>query len=123
MSNVWSQIEAILSTKADVFDDEYHPWVVNVALSHHPDTVLAANVMNQYYGLPKRSQYDFLMGAVRKAKRPRTQWHKGKKDEDVELVSQAYNINKTRAQEYLRLLTEDQVQAIRDSLSEGGKTR
>ena len=121
MSSVWTQIESILSTKTENYDDEYHPWVVNTALSQHPDTVLAANEMNTHYHLPKRSQYDFYMGVVRKSKRSRQTWYKSKKNEDVELVCEVYDVNKSKALEYLRLLSDDQLAAVRESVAQGGK--
>ena len=79
----------------------YKPWITNVALSNHADTVLFANEMNRYSFLPNRAQYEYLFNAIRKRKR--FGYPKSKIGSDIELVARAYNINYTRAKEYLKL--------------------
>ena len=121
-TTIWDQIDSILTTKSDVFDSEtYNPWIVNVALSHHLDTVLIANEMNRCSHLPTRAQYDFYRGAARKARRPRQKWLKAEKSERLDLISRAYECNNNRAREYSKIISDEQLEMIRLSLSEGGK--
>ena len=65
MANLFKEVlPSILQTKEEVMltdhdEKEYSPFMVNRALSYYRDTVLFANVMNQYPNLDKRLQYNF----------------------------------------------------------------
>lgn len=107
-------------TENDVLaEKEYNPWIVNKALSYFPDTVLMANDMNMYHGLDKRPQYEYLLNMIRRNKRW-AKWVKDEGSEDLDLVIKAYNCNPTVAREYLKLLTKEQLDAIRASMAIGG---
>lgn len=107
-------------TENDVLaEKEYNPWIVNKALSYFPDTVLMANDMNMYHGLDKRPQYEYLLNMIRRNKRW-AKWVKDEGSEDLDLVIKAYNCNPTVAREYLKLLTKEQLDAIRASMAVGG---
>lgn len=107
-------------TENDVLaEKEYNPWIVNKALSYFPDTVLMANDMNMYHGLDKRPQYEYLLNMIRRNKRW-AKWVKDEGSEDLDLVIKAYNCNPTVAREYLKLLTREQLDAIRASMAIGG---
>lgn len=107
-------------TENDVLaEKEYNPWIVNKALSYFPDTVLMANDMNMYHDLDKRPQYEYLLNMIRRNKRW-AKWVKDEGSEDLDLVIKAYNCNPTVAREYLKLLTREQLDAIRASMAIGG---
>jgi hypothetical protein len=107
-------------TENDVLaEKEYNPWIVNKALSYFPDTVLMANDMNMYHDLDKRPQYEYLLNMIRRNKRW-AKWVKDEGSEDLDLVIKAYNCNPTVAREYLKLLTKEQLDAIRASMAVGG---
>ena len=70
--NIFDYVTSINSSKKNLIVDDqtekgYDPFMTNHSLSYFPDTVQAANVMNQYYELDKKLQYDFLLNIVRKA--------------------------------------------------------
>jgi len=41
--------------------DRYEPYMTNKIFSHTADTLFHANLMNQYYDLPKEAQMDFYL--------------------------------------------------------------
>lgn len=100
-------------------EKEYNPWMTNLALSYFPDTVLHANLVNQYYHLENRPQYEFLINSIRPKKRF-SKWVKATSSEDVEFVCEYYGCNKILAKEYLSLLTSEQLKVMKEQKQKGG---
>ena len=98
----------------------YKAYVVNHGLSFYPDTVLIANDMNMYPDIPAEAQYYYLMGAIRKGNRY-SEWHKSKKNDDLDLVQKVYQVRRDIAKQYLKLLTEDNLKKLRE-LTDTGET-
>lgn len=115
-------LPSILLTGIDVLEDEkdYNPFILNRAISLHYDCILYAEEMNLYPGLDKRMQYDFLRYALRKYKRKYTPWLKREKTEDLELISDYYQCSFSKAREYIRLLTFEQIKEIKEKMDRGG---
>ncbi len=93
--------------------------MVNRALSFHRDTVLFANEMNRYSSLDNKLKYDFLLNIVRASKRPYSKWHKKAKDSDLDLVKEYYGYSDAKATEALKILSDDQIAAIKKQLYKG----
>ena len=130
MSNPFDYVNSILVDKKHMMrgtendkmaEDGYNPWLTNSALSYHEDTILMANLVNGLHHLSKRAQYELLHAMVRPKKRQFRKWAKASDNEDIEAVCKVYSCNKTVAQEYLTILTKDQVEKIKQSLVTGGK--
>jgi len=101
----------------DSVDRKYTPFMVNRGLSNFTDTILFANEMNGRAHMSKKMQYDFLFHSVRR-KRRFSKWHKKVKDsKDIELIKEAYNCNRERAEEFYDLLDMDK---LRMYMSKGG---
>jgi len=101
----------------DSVDRKYPPFMVNRGLSYFVDTVMLANEMNQRFELAKKMQYDFLYHGVRK-KRRFSKWHKKEKDsKDIELIKEAYCINRERAEEVYDLID---MKKLRKFMDKGG---
>ena len=122
-------LNSINLTKKNLMEDEdpawernYPPFIINKCMSHHMDTVMFANEMNQYPGLDKKLQYDFFINTVRSRKRF-SPWGKKEKVKDIELVKQFYGYSTEKAMQALRILTENQLMVIKDKLNKGGKKR
>jgi len=98
----------------------YVPYIVNKALSYFPDTILHANLMNQNYHLNNRAQYTFLLNSIRPKKRF-AKWVQDASNEDLNAVCVYYDCNTTRGQEYLSLLSSEQIEMIKKELETGGK--
>ena len=127
MSNPFLYLETINSTKENLMrgseNDElaekgYNPYLVNRGLSYFQDTISLANEMNQNHFLDKKLQYEFLLNIVRKRKRF-SKWHKKQEDENVDIICEYYNCSQRKAVEILKVLTEDQISAIREVYLKG----
>lgn len=108
-----------------LFDDTtakgYVPYVINKMLSFSPATILYADEINRSPNLTPKQQHDFYFYCLPKRKRY-IKWIKaGDIHADIELLVETYNINKTRAAEYLKLLSQEQVDIIRNKLNRGGR--
>ena len=128
MSNPFQYLETINTTKTNLMrsseNDElaergYNPFLVNRGLSYFPDTISYANEMNLNHELDSKLQYEFLLNVVRKRKRF-SKWHKKEEDEVLDVITEYYNCNLTRAREYKKILTDDQLNEIRAKLVKGG---
>lgn len=129
MSSPFDYVNAILVDKKSMMrgtendalaESGYNPWLTNIALSYHEDTILIANFVNMNHHLPKRAQFDIFINTVRPKKRQFRKWAKTLGSEDLDIVCETYNCNKTVAAEYLSLLTEDQIESLRKQRHKGG---
>jgi hypothetical protein len=93
---------------------DYVPFVVNRGLSFSADTILYANEMNCKPLTDKKMQYDYLYSSVRKRKRY-DKWVKPSEmdDELVEAVMLRYQVGRKRAMEYIRLLDDASLDALK----------
>jgi hypothetical protein len=98
---------------------EYIPWVVNRALSAHPDCIFYVQDMNLFRKLPENMQNDYLYHSIRKKYRPFVPYPKNKETESISLISQAYKYNYKKAREVAALLSEEQINSIRELLYKG----
>ena len=76
--------------------------------------------MNKYHHLDKKLQFDFLLNSLRTRKRF-TPWLKANKSKSLEYVKEYYGYNNEKAKSALKLLNDEQIKAIKDSLNKGGK--
>ena len=125
MSNPFYYVNAILQNKKQIIVDEitekgYIPFMVNRSLSYHKDCIIYANEMNQRHHLGKRLQNDFLLNTVRSQKRPFAKWVKSEKSEDIECVKLVYGLSDSKAREALRLLSDEQIQQLKEKTDTGG---
>lgn len=119
-------INAINLTKEDLFQDklankDYSPFLVNRGLSFFHDTVVQANMMNQHSSIPKDWQFYFLLNSVTKKKRF-SKWAKADKaSESLLLVQEYYGYSSEKAKEALSILSDEQLNEIKQKLNKGGK--
>jgi hypothetical protein len=117
-------IKSVSNNKRDLLKEnpdnakEYNAFMVNRGLSFYPDTVLIANEMNLYPEIPAASQYYYYMGAIRKGNRF-SEWHKKKKDDDLDLVQKVYQVRRDIAKQYLKLLSKDDLSKLRELTDTG----
>lgn len=125
-TSVFDFIKSVSNTKKDLMKEDpnnvkaYKAYTVNNGLSFYPDTVLIANDMNLYPDIPVESQYYYYMGAIRKSNRY-SEWHKLKKNDDLDLVQKVYQVRREIAKQYLKLLSPDDLAKLRD-LTDTGET-
>jgi hypothetical protein len=128
MSNPFDYVNTITLSKKNMMRDSendalaekgYNGFLVNKALSYFPDTLLHANLMNQYHQLDNRPQYEFLLNSIRPKKRF-AKWVKDVGDKDLDLVCEYYKCNKNLAKDYLSLLSSEQLKIMEQQLETGG---
>jgi hypothetical protein len=101
-------------------EDEYVPFMVNRALSYHKDCVLYANEMNRRHQLDNKLQNDYLLNTIRAKKRPFNKWIKPEKSEDIACIKSFYGFSDAKARDALRLLTDKQIQELKEKADKGG---
>lgn len=75
--------------------------------------------MNKRPFLDKSIQYGFYLYSIKPKKRY-TKWSKQTKDESLQLIQKHYNISLEKAQTYLQILTEEQIEEIKRLSDHGG---
>lgn len=109
---------SIMNTDPDSIRD-YAPYVINKCFSGHIDCIMFANEMNMNHLLNKRLQYDFLLNSLRKRKRF-SPWLKKENIKDLECVKSYYGYSNEKAEQALKILTEDQIKFIKKKLETVG---
>ena len=110
-------------------EHKYNPWRTNISLSNFRDCLPYANRMNLNYHLSNKMQYHYLYHSIPKQKR----YGKKKTDQDkqlekqlqlehdkIALVQKHYKYNTVKAKQALMLLTEQQINIIREKQEKGG---
>ena len=125
MSNPFDYVNSILQNKKNLIIDEltekeYQPFLVNRTLSYHKDCILYANEMNRRHLTDKKLQYDFLLNTIRSQKRPFAKWVKSEKSEDLECIKQVFGLSDQKAREAMRLLSNEQIQQLKEQTDTGG---
>jgi hypothetical protein len=119
-------LNSINTNKKNLIDEdpdsakEYAPYIINKCMSGHLDTVLLANEMNINSQLDKKMQYDFFINIVRPRKRF-SPWLKKEKIESLQVVKQYYGYSEEKAKSALKILTQDQIDFIKQKMNRGGK--
>lgn len=120
-------LNAINTTKAQLIVDpetekQYSAFMVNRGLSYFQDTIFAANEMNKYHQLDSRLQFDFLINIVRKRKRF-SKWFKPEESSLIEVVKEYYGYSNEKARQALTLLSDEQLEKLKQKVSKGGRRK
>ena len=100
-------------------EKDYIPFLVNRGLSYFQDTILQVNEMNRCHFLDKKLQFDNLLNNIR----PRSRWSKWLKPskiENLEIVKTYFGFGNEKAKDALEVLSDKQVEEIKNQLMEGG---
>lgn len=116
-------LDAITQKNADPMDrwgeKEYPAFMVNRGLSYYQDCVMYAAEINLLSGtLDNRMMYDYYMNAI-KPRRRFSRWAKKRPTEDLKLVMQYYKVSAQKAEEFLTILTGEQLDHIREISTNG----
>lgn len=122
--NPFELIKSISSSKKDILENEkeYNAFMVNRGLSYFPDTVIYANEMNKFHHLDGKLQYHFLINIVRKRNRF-SKWNKSVDDENINAIKTYYGYSNEKARDVLPLLSNDNLNIIRNRIQHGGIQR
>ena len=127
MSNPFDYINSISYNKKNIMretdNDElaekgYVPFLVNRGLSYYPDTIFYSNEMNMRHSLDNKLAYEYYLNSIRPRKRF-SKWFKKENDDVIEVVMNYYKCSYSKALQYARVLTEDQITIIKKRLSTG----
>ena len=110
----------LMDTDDEMWEKKYPPYVVNRCLAPFPDTIMLVNEMNKLHHLDKKLQFDFLLNSVRTRKRF-APWLKEEKIDNLECVKEYYGYSNEKAKSALKILNDEQIKTIKDSLNKGGK--
>ena len=125
MTELKDWLNSVTFNKEDLTHDDpdsikdYPPYIVNRCLSGHFDTVLYSNEMNLHNHLDKDMQYQFYLNSLRKRKRF-SPWLKKDKIQNLNIVKQYYGYSNEKALQALRILTNEQLDYIKQRLEIGG---
>ena len=121
--NPFDFIKSITYTKQDIMHDlnesEYESFLTNRALAYYQDCILYANEMNRRFEISNRLQYHYLLNTIRKRKRF-AKWIKPEKIDDLKTVMEYYQISRAKAEEYLNILSDREVEYLRKKMNIGG---
>ena len=106
----------------DMAEKLYVPYIINKGFVNFEDTILHANEMNMRAHLPYKAQFDYYRSAFRKRKRF-SKWPKAAKSDDLDMIQEVYQCNRTIAKLYLKALSSDDMKKIKARLETGGVTR
>ena len=98
----------LMDTEDEVWEKKYSPFIINKCLAPFPDTIHLVNEMNLHNHLDSKLQFDFFLNTVRTRKRY-TPWMKASKTKNE------------KARSALKLLSDEQIKAIKSSLDKGGR--
>ena len=98
----------------------YNAYLTNRSLSYHQDSILYANEMNTRSNAENKWQYEYLLNSLRKRKRY-AKWTKEVPDATVEMVMEYYGYDRSKAEQALRVLTDEQLAMIEVALDKGGR--
>ena len=104
----------------ELAEKSYVPYLTNKALSYHTDTLLYANEINSLHHLDNKLQYEFYLNTLRKKKRF-AKWAKADISNDLEMIQSYFNYSITKAKAALSILSDQQLQEIRERCTRGIK--
>jgi Bacteriophage clamp loader A subunit len=105
--------------KEDDVERGYPAYMINRALSQFEDTIFVANEMNRSSLLDPKMQYDFYYYLIPKRKRF-APWAKASKNENINIIQEAYKVSTVKAEEISLLLSEDDIEQLKTYLFKGG---
>ena len=115
--------ENLLDTEDTTWEKKYPPYIINKCLSMHYDCIAQANEMNGYHFLDKKVQFNFLINSIRKNKRFGGKWLSKTKLKNLEYIKEYYGYSNEKAKQAIDILTVEQIEEIKQSLTKGGRTK
>lgn len=118
-------LKSINETKTNLIDEDpllepkYLPYIINRCLSGHIDSLMYANEMNINHCLDYKLQYDFLLNTLRSKKRF-SPWVRKDELVNLQIVKKYYGYSDEKAKQVLPLLSNEQLDIIRQKLDTGG---
>ena len=112
--------ENLMDSDDPMWEKKYSPYIINKCLAPFNDTIMLVNEMNMRHHLDIKLQYDFLLNTIRSKKRY-APWVKADKLKDLEYVKEYYGYSNEKAKAALKILDNEQITTIKNSLNKGGR--
>ena len=112
--------ENLMDSDDPMWEKKYSPFIINKCLAPFNDTIMLVNEMNMRHHLDNKLQYDFLLNTIRSKKRY-APWVKADKLKDLEYVKEYYGYSNQKAKAALKILDNEQITTIKNSLNKGGR--
>jgi hypothetical protein len=110
------------SENDELSEKAYKPYLTNRSLSLFHDSILHANEMNMRPHLDNKQQYEYLLNTLRKRNRfSKAKWKKHEPSASVEMIMEYFGYGRAKAEQAMRVLTDDQLTMIENALDKGGK--
>lgn len=112
-------------TKEDLFSNypnatkDYSGFMVNKTFSYYDDCIFYANEMNLYGSMPAQAAFEYYRGSLRSRKRF-AKWAKPDNVETIKLVQVHYQCSPREAEEYIELLSKEDIDRMKERQSKGG---
>jgi hypothetical protein len=125
VKSVFDFVNDIGFTKEYLYTEQtkskYESFIVNRAMSQHSDSIMYANEMNKYPELNKVLQHDFYFYVLSRKKRY-GKWAKADKEDEavLNLIIKHYKVNRFHAKQYLELMTDENIKALKNTYEVGG---
>lgn len=107
----------------DVAEKLYPRFPVSRSLSYSMDAILLVNELNirglTQHDITNKMHYEFLLHVLPKKKRY-GKWEKPEITDDVKVLMEVYGYSFEKANEAASVLTKDQIEKLKSSLSKGG---
>lgn len=101
-------------------DKDYVPYVINRMVAGYRELIFLADAMNSSYSISKQHQMEFYNEMIAKKNR-RVIWSNRTKNVNIEIIMDYYNVSYDKAEVYSRILNEEQVNEMKDSMEHGGR--
>ena len=98
-------------------EKDYKPYVMNRMIAQYKNLIFFADEMNRSHNIPKKYQLEFYMKVIPKKKR-RALWATKDKVVDIQIIMDYYNISQEKAEEYMKILSKEQINKLGDVASE-----
>lgn len=103
------------------FEKNYNPYVINKCVANCRDTLFyAANISKYSNQVPKQYQYYYYLHSLRPKKRFGKWFKKDKESDNIKAIKEYYHVNSKIAEEYLKLLSDEQIAIIIQETNKGG---
>jgi hypothetical protein len=106
---------------SELLESKYDPFMVRRGLGMNHETLYEASNMNQLHDIDSYMQYQYLLAAIPKKKRYNKWIKKSIVSEELKMVCSFYKVNQSVGESYLRLMTNAQIEALKEWTSGGGK--
>jgi len=125
--NPFEYVKAINTSKKDIMVDdlaekEYPAFLVNRSLSYFQDTILYANEMNIHHSIDSRLQFDFFINIIKKKNRF-SKWLKPTEIDNIEIIKEYYGYSNEKAKSVLALFGKNEIDALRQRIYKGGRSK